>query len=202
MMLPMSWSAGAGQTFMARLLYSGITSLDGYIADASGSFAWAEPDEEVHAYVNDAHRTVGTHLYGRRLYEVMVAWENVSTTEGPAVMRDFAATWQEADKIVYSTTLPEVSSPRTRLERRFDPAAVARLKETSDRDLLVGGPGLAASALRAGLVDEIRPVVVPVVVGGGTPFLPTDLTLALELLDERRFGNGTVALAYAVRAPE
>lgn len=195
----MSSGAGAGQTFMARLLYSGITSLDGYVADATGSFAWAEPDEEVHAYINDAHGTVGTHLYGRRLYEVLVAWETISTTDGLAVMRDFAAAWQKADKIVYSTTLPEVSSRRTRLERRFDAASVRRLKETADRDLLVGGPGLAASALREGLVDEIRPVVVPVVVGGGTPFLPTGLTLALQLLDERRFGDGTVALSYAVR---
>lgn len=184
---------------MARLIYSGITSLDGYIADAAGSFSWARPDEEVHAYVNDMHRNIGTHLYGRRLYEVMAFWETVPTDEGPAELRDFAGTWQAADKIVYSTTLAEVSTRRTRLERDFDPAAVRRLQETADRDLLVGGPGLAASALREGLVDEIWPVVVPVVVGGGTPFFPSGLSQSLDLLEERRFGNGTVALSYAVR---
>ncbi|WP_375425752.1 dihydrofolate reductase family protein [uncultured Friedmanniella sp.] len=184
---------------MARLIYSGITSLDGYVADANGSFAWAMPDEEVHAYVNDAQRSIGTHLYGRRLYEVMVAWETMSIEGEPDVMRDFATSWRSADKVVYSTTLPEVSSRRTRLERRFDPESVRQLKESSERDLLVGGPGLAAAAVRADLVDEIAPIVVPVVVGGGTPFLPSGLSINLELLKERRFGNGTVALAYAVR---
>lgn len=186
---------------MARLLYSGITSLDGYVADADGSFAWAMPDEEVHGYVNDTHARVGTHLYGRRLYEVMAAWDTMETADEPAVMRDFAAQWQAADKVVYSASLTEVHTRRTRLERSFDLDAVRLLKESADRDLLVGGPGLAAAALRAGLVDEIRPLVVPVVVGGGTPFLTPGLGLALELLDERRFGNGTVALAYAVRHP-
>lgn len=185
---------------MARLIYSGITSLDGYVADAAGSFAWAEPEEEAHAFINDAQRSIGTHLYGRRLYEVMAVWETVPTDEGPAVLRDFAAGWQAADKIVYSTTLAEVSSRRTRLEPRFEPDAVRRLKEAADRDLLVGGPGLAAAALRAGLVDEIAPVIVPVVVGGGTPFLPSGVSLFLALTDQRRFADGSVALSYAVGA--
>lgn len=185
---------------MARLIYSGITSLDGYVADTAGSFAFAAPDEEVHVHVNEVHRRFGTHLYGRRLYEVMAAWETVPTEGGDPVVRDFAASWQAADKVVYSTTLAAVSTARTRLERRFDPDAVRRLKEGADRDLLVGGPGLASSALHAGLVEEIRPIVVPVVVGGGTPFLPSGLRLTLALIDERRFADGSVALAYAVRA--
>ncbi|WP_375430739.1 dihydrofolate reductase family protein [uncultured Friedmanniella sp.] len=184
---------------MARLIYAGITSLDGYVADADGSFAWAMPDAEVHAFVNDTQRGIGTHLYGRRMYEVLSAWETMDVVDEPAVMQDYAQLWRAADKIVYSTTLPDVTTSRTSLMRVFDVDAVRKLKQDSDLDLLVGGPGLAATAVREGLVDEIRQLLVPVIVGGGTPFLPAALKLTLELVDERRFAHGTVALAYAVR---
>jgi dihydrofolate reductase len=187
---------------VARLLYASITSLDGYVADADGSFAWSAPDEEVHAFINDTQRKIGTYLYGRRLYEVLQAWETMDVADEPEVMQDYARIWRAADKIVYSTTLPTVSTARTRLERAFDVETVRSLKQSSDHDLLVGGPGLAATALRAGLVDEIRQIVVPEVVGGGTAFLPPGLALGLTLLDERRFSNGTVHLAYEVRRDE
>jgi dihydrofolate reductase len=157
------------------------------------------PDEEVHAFVNDQERPVGTYLYGRRMYETMVYWDTASTADDQtAVMRDYARIWQAADKIVYSSTLDAVSSPRTRLEREFDPEAVRRLKKTAERDISVGGPGLAAHALAAGLVDECHLFLNPVVVGGGTHALPAGLHLDLELLDERRFGNGVVYLRYRV----
>jgi dihydrofolate reductase len=187
---------------VAELVYSAITSLDGMVADADGRFDWAEPDEELHAVVNDQERTVGTYLYGRRMYEVMVAWETMPTGPGqPAVSRDYAEVWQAADKVVYSTTLPAVSSARTRLERVFDPEAVRRLKAEAARDLSVGGPGLAAAAFRAGLVDQVHLFVNPVVVGGGKAALPTGVRLDLELVDERRFGNGVVQLHYRVGRP-
>ncbi|MGH9094286.1 MAG: dihydrofolate reductase family protein [Acidimicrobiales bacterium] len=182
---------------MAKLIYSAITSLDGYVADTEGNFDWAEPDEEVHAFVNDLERPIGTHLYGRRMYQVMVAWETVSTrADEPPVMRDFAAIWQAADKVVYSTSLGAVSSARTRIEREFDPGAVRQLKAAAGRDLSVGGPHLAAQALEAGLVDECHLFVGPVVVGGGTPSFPGGVRQELELLDEHRFGNGVVHLHY------
>ncbi|HEY3502083.1 MAG TPA: dihydrofolate reductase family protein [Actinocatenispora sp.] len=182
---------------MAALIYSFLASLDGYVADGDGDFGWAAPDEEVHAFVNDVQRRVGTHLYGRRLYEVMTGWEtDPGLTEGSAVARDFARLWQAADKIVYSTTLESVSTTRTRLERRFDPAAVRRLLDTVGHDVSVGGPTLAAYALRAGLVDEVQVFVAPVVVGGGTRMFPDDVRVRLDLLDERRFGNGMVFLRY------
>jgi dihydrofolate reductase len=185
---------------MAKLIYSSIASLDGYIADEDGNFDWAEPDEDVHTLVNDLARPVGTFLLGRRMYEVLVAWETMETAEQPPFIRDFAEIWRAADKIVYSTSLDTVSSARTRIERAFDPEAVRQLKGTAERDLLVGGPGLAAQAISAGLVDECHLFVVPVVVGGGTRFLPNDVRLRLELLDERRFGNGTVHLRYRTTA--
>jgi dihydrofolate reductase len=185
---------------MAKLIYSSIASLDGYIADEDGNFDWAEPDEDVHTLVNDLARPVGTFLLGRRMYEVLVAWETIGTAEQPPFIRDFAEIWRAADKIVYSTSLDTVSSARTRIERAFDPEAVRQLKGTAERDLLVGGPGLAAHAISAGLVDECHLFVVPVVVGGGTRFLPNDVRLRLELLDERRFGNGTVHLRYRTTA--
>jgi dihydrofolate reductase len=185
---------------MAKLIYSSIASLDGYIADEDGNFDWAEPDEDVHTLVNDLARPVGTFLLGRRMYEVLVAWETMGTAEQPPFIRDFAEIWRAADKIVYSTSLDTVSSARTRIERAFDPEAVRQLKGTAERDLLVGGPGLAAHAISAGLVDECHLFVVPVVVGGGTRFLPNDVRLRLELLDERRFGNGTVHLRYRTTA--
>ncbi|HEV8206673.1 MAG TPA: dihydrofolate reductase family protein [Acidimicrobiia bacterium] len=182
---------------MAKLIYSAITSLDGYVADENGDFDWAAPDEEVHAFVNDLERPVGTYLYGRRMYEVMLAWETAHTfaDESP-VMRDFAQVWQAADKIVYSTTLDTVSSARTRIEREFDPEAVRQLKAEAARDLTVGGPDLAAQAIRAGLVDEWHLFLTPIVVGSGNPSLPDDVRVNLELLDERRFAGGVVHLRY------
>ena len=185
---------------MAKLIYSAIASLDGYVADEDGRFDWAMPDEQVHAFVNDLMRPVGTHLYGRRLYEVMAGWETDPTlAEQSPVMRDFAELWQAADKIVYSTTLAAPSTARTRIERAFDPAAVGELKAAADRDLLVGGPELAAQAFAAGLVDECRLFLAPIIVGGGKQALPDHVRLRLELLDERRFGSGMVHLGYRAR---
>ena len=179
---------------MAKLIYGAIMSLDGYIADEDGNFDWAEPDEEVHAYVNDMERSIGTYLYGRRLYDVMVAWETM-TDEHP-LMRDYAEIWRAADKIVYSRSLEKVSSERTRIERSFDPDAIQKMKSAEDRDISVGGPNLAAQAIRAGLVDEIHLFLAPAVVGGGTRALPDSVRLTLELLDERRFDNGVIHLHY------
>ena len=184
---------------MAKLIYSAITSLDGYVADQAGTFDWAEPDEEVHAFVNDLERPVGTYLMGRRMYEVMAYWETAHTLpdQSPAI-RDFAAIWQAADKIVYSTTLETLSSARTRIEREFDVEAVRQLKASAGADLTIGGPHLAAQAIKAGLVDEYHLFLVPVVVGGGNQSLPDNVRLRLELLDERRFGRGTVFLRYRI----
>ncbi len=185
---------------MAKLIYSVITSLDGYVADEDGNFDWAAPDEEVHAFVNELERPVGTYLYGRRMYEVMVYWETVpALAEQPPVVRDFAEIWRAADKIVYSKTLEKVSSARTRIEREFDPEAVRQMKATAGRDLTVGGPELAARALEAGLVDEVHLFLAPVVVGAGNRSLPDGVRLDLELLDERRFGSGMVHLRYRTR---
>jgi dihydrofolate reductase len=186
---------------MAKLIYAAITSLDGYIEDEDGKFDWAAPDEEVHAFVNDLERPVGTYLYGRRMYETMVFWESPpDLAEQPPLIQDFAALWQRADKIVYSKTLQAVTSARTRIERAFDPEAVRQLKATAARDLTVGGPELAAQAIEAGLVDEYQLFLVPVVVGGGKRSLPdNDVRVNLELLDERRFRNGTVYLHYRGR---
>ena len=185
---------------MAKLIYTAITSLDGYVADEDGNFDWAEPDEEVHSFVNDLERPVGTHLYGRRMYDVMVYWETAHTlADQPAFIQDFAQIWQAADKIVYSTTLETVSSARTRIERDFDPEAVRQLKESAGRNITVGGPELAAQAIKAGLIDEYHLFLAPIVVGGGKQSLPDNVLLTLELLDERRFGNGTVHLRYRSR---
>ena len=186
---------------MGKLIYSAITSLDGYISDEHGNFDWAMPDEEVHGFANDLDRPIGTHLYGRRMYETMVFWETAPTddTQQPQ-MRDYAEIWQAAEKIVYSTTLQEVSSRRTRLERAFEPDAVRQLKAASQRDLTIGGPDLAAHALRAGLVDEVLLFLTPIVIGGGNAALPDGLRLELELLDERRFANGMLYLRYRTRA--
>ena len=179
---------------MAKLIYSAIASLDGYTADADGNFDWAAPGEEVHAFVNDLERPVGTYLYGRRMYEMMVPWETMAD-ERP-VMRDFAEIWRAADKIVYSRTLDSASSARTRIEREFDPEAVRAVKASAERDLAVGGAELAGHALRAGVVDEVQLFLNPVVVGGGKRALPDGVRLGLELLDERRFGSGVVYLRY------
>jgi dihydrofolate reductase len=193
---------------MAKLTYTALTSLDGYIEDEGGGFDWAVPDPEVHAVVNDLQRPVGTHLYGRRMYETMAAWQTVglepagrspSEAAPPPAGLEFAKMWRAADKVVYSRTLDATSTARTRLERDFDPEAVRRLKDTAGRDLTVSGPGLAQHAFAAGLVDEVHLFVFPVVVGGGKPGLPKGVRVDLELLDERRFGNHVVHMRYARR---
>jgi dihydrofolate reductase len=181
---------------VAKLIYSAITSLDGYVADREGKWDWSRPDDEVHAAVNDLSRTIGTYLLGRRMYDVLVAWETMETEGEPEVLRDFQEIWRETDKVVYSGTLESPSSARTRIERDFEPEAVRRMKKEAERDISVGGPELASQAFAEGLIDEIHLFVSPVVVGGGKASLPDDLFLKLELLDERRFGNGVVHLHY------
>jgi dihydrofolate reductase len=182
---------------MARLVYAALTSLDGYVADERGNFDWAAPSDEVHAFVNDLQRPIGTHLYGRRLYEVMRAWETMHTLpDQPAVVLDFAASWEAAEKVVYSRTLEAVSTARTRLERAFDPEEIRRMKLTSEWDLLIGGPELAAHAFAASLVDDVHLFHTPVIVGGGTRALPDHVRLDLELVDERRFADGTVYMHH------
>lgn len=184
---------------MAKLIYSAISSLDGYIEDENGNFDWGEPDEEVHSFLNELERPVGTYLYGRRMYEVMVAWETLPLAGQPPFMRDFAEIWQGAEKIVYSKTLDTVSSARTRIERDFDPEAIRQMKAHARRDLTVGGPDLAAQAFKARLVDECHLFLAPIVVGGGKQSLPNGVRLKLELLHERRFGGGMVHLRYRIR---
>lgn len=181
---------------MAKLTYAAITSLDGYVADADGGFDWSAPDEEVHAFVNDMERPIGTYLLGRRMYEVLVVWETMDTTDEPSTIEDYASIWHAADKIVYSRSLDAVDSAKTRLERSFDPDVIRGMKASAERDISVGGPDLAGQAIRAGLVDEIQLYLSPVVVGGGTRALPDGVRLDLELLDERRFGNGVVHVRY------
>jgi dihydrofolate reductase len=179
---------------MAKLVYSAITSLDGYVEDAEGNFDWSAPDEEVHAYINDLEREIGTYLCGRRLYDVMAVWETLQSDE--PVMRDYAEIWRAADKVVYSRTLDKTASARTRIEREFDPAVVQQMKTSAERDISVGGSELAAQAIKAGLVDELNLFLSPVAVGGGKRALPAGVRWQLELLDERRFGNGVVHLHY------
>jgi dihydrofolate reductase len=184
---------------VALLSYTAIASLDGYVEDRSGSFDWAEPDDEVHGFVNDQERSVGTYLYGRRLWETMLWWgTDEATTDQPPVILDYAAVWRAADKIVVSSSLESLDAPRTRLVRGLDPDAVRALKESSEQDISIGGAALAASAIAEGLVDEIGLYVVPVVVGGGKPALP-DARLGLTLREERRFPGGTVFLRYGLR---
>ncbi|HEY4413438.1 MAG TPA: dihydrofolate reductase family protein [Gaiellaceae bacterium] len=182
---------------MGTLIYSTIASLDGYVADANGNFDWAAPDDEVHAFVNDLERPIGTYLYGRRLYEVMATWETLE--DGRPAMRDFADLWRSADKVVYSTTLDAAPTARTRIERSFDPDAVRRMKASAERDISIGGPGLAAHAIAAGLIDQYRFFLTPIVVGGGTHALPDGAHVRLELDDERRFASGVVYLSYRAR---
>ena len=185
---------------MASLIYSAIGSLDGYIADEHGKFDWAAPDEEVHGFVNDLARPVGTYLLGRRMYDVLAYWDDPpALEEQPSVMQEFTEIWRASDKVVYSKTLESARTARTRIEREFDAEAVRQLKAQSERDLAVGGPDLAAQAIEAGLVDEYQLFVVPVVVGAGTQALPRGCRIELELVDERRFGNGTVFLRYRSR---
>ena len=184
---------------MAKLIYSAIASLDGYVEDKQGNFDWAAPDDEVHAFFNNLERPVGTYLYGRRMYETMVYWETVSTSgEQSAAARDFAGIWRGADKVVYSRTLRTPSSARTRVERDFDPAAIRQFKESSERDITIGGAELAGQAIAAGLVDECHLFLGPILVGGGKRALPDDVLVQLELLDERRFRSGVVYLRYGL----
>jgi dihydrofolate reductase len=186
---------------MAKLIYSALASLDGYTADEDGAFDWAAPDEDVHAFVNDLERPLGTYLLGRRMYDVMAYWETAHTLpEQSTIELDYAQIWQGAEKIVYSRTLDKVVSERTRIERDFDPTAINALKDSAGTDIGIGGPELAGQALRAGLVDEVQLFLNPVVVGGGTRALPDKVSVKLDLLDEHRFGNGVVYLRYGVRA--
>ena len=182
---------------VAKLIYSAITSLDGYVADERGGIEWAAPDEEVHAFVNELERPIGAYLYGRRMYETMVYWETRGDGPGDGqASREFAGIWRAAEKVVYSRRLPDVSSARTRLERELDPDSVRRLKAESGHDLSIGDAELAGQALLQGLVDECHLFVTPVVVGGGTGALPNGLHAGLELLGERRFAGGVVHLHY------
>jgi dihydrofolate reductase len=181
---------------VGKLVYSAMGSLDGYIEDAQGKFGWAEPDEELHTFVNDLEREIGIYLYGRRMYDTMVYWETVDTTGHPSYIEDYAQIWRAADKIVYSRTLESPSSARTRIEGEFDPDAVRRLKQSDARDLSIGGAELAGEAIRAGLVDELHLTLVPIIVGGGKRALPDDVKVPLQLVSERRFANGVVHLHY------
>jgi dihydrofolate reductase len=184
---------------MGKLIYSTTTSLDGYIEDASGSIEWYTPDDEAHAFVNDRLRPIGTYLLGRRLHETMAVWDTMPTADAPPPAQDFAGIWRGADKVVYSTTLSEVTSPRTRLERTFDADAVRAMKSSAGHDLAVGGAELAAEAFRAGLVDELQRYLTPIVLGAGKPWLPNGVQLRLDLLDEHRFASGVLYARYAVR---
>ncbi|MFC7331066.1 dihydrofolate reductase family protein [Marinactinospora rubrisoli] len=185
---------------MARLVYSAICSLDGYVADEDGRFDWAVPGEEAHAFVNGLERSVGTYLFGRRMYETMRVWETMGTDPGDArTTRDFAAGWRTTDKVVYSRTLDRPATARTRIEREFAPEAVRRMVAAADRDVSVGGPTLAAHAFRAGLVQDCHVFLAPAVVGGGLRAFPDGVRLGLECVAERRFADGMVYVGYRVR---
>jgi dihydrofolate reductase len=185
---------------MAKLIYAAIASLDGFVEDEEGKFDWAVPDEELHAYVNDLERPLGTYLYGRRMYETMVFWETAGGEDESPVFNDYAELRRDAEKVVYSRTLTTTGSAKTRIEPDFDPAAVRRLKESATADVSVGGAELAGQALAAGLVDECHLFLFPIAVGGGKPALPAGARTRLELLDERRFASGVVHLHYRVRS--
>ncbi len=185
---------------MANLIYVANTSLDGYTEDKDGKFDWTDPSEEVFRFITNLVRATHTHLYGRRMYETMMVWETDPklAAESP-LSRDFAEVWQAANKIVYSRTLETISTRKTQLERTFDPEAIRQLKEAVEHDILIGGPELAAHALRSGLLDECHLFLIPILVGDGKSALPDNVRLKLELLEERRFGNGTVFLRYRTR---
>jgi dihydrofolate reductase len=185
---------------MAHLIYSAISSLDGYIEDMEGNFDWAAPDEEVHRFINDLERTAGTYLLGRRMYETMMVWETDPNliNDSPLTL-DYAEMWQAANKIVYSRTLGTVSTRKTQLMRTFDPESIRQLKDAVEQDILIGGPELAAQAFQAGLIDECQLFLTPIIVGGGKKSLPDNVRIELELLEERRFGNGMVFLRYRTR---
>ena len=181
---------------MGQLIYSGIASLDGYVADTNGNFDWSAPDEEVHAFINDLERDAGTYLLGRRMYEVMQVWEMMGGPDDPPVIQDYGQIWRGADKVVYSASLADPATARTSIERTFSPAAVRQMTASTESSISIGGATLAATALRAGLVDECQIFLNPVAVGGGLRFLPDGLNLRLDLLEERRFNNGVVYLRY------
>jgi dihydrofolate reductase len=184
---------------MGKLIYSAIASLDGYLEDEHGKFDWAAPDDEVHAFVNELERPIGTYLYGRRMYETMVVWETMSRDASQSgVIGEFAEIWRAAEKIVFSRTLQTVASARTHIERTFDPDAVRRIKEAAGADITIGGAELAGQAIAAGLVDELHLFLGPITVGGGKRALPDDIRVPLALLDERRFRNGVVHLHYRI----
>jgi dihydrofolate reductase len=185
---------------LAKLIYSAITSLDGYVADEHGNFDWAMPDSEVHAFINDLERPIGTYLYGRRMYDVMSVWETMPTSgDAHPVEQDFARLWQMADKIVFSRSLEKASTAKTRIERAFDPREIRQLKSNAERDISVGGPDLAGEAIKAGQVDEYVQFVTPIMVGGGNHWLPKHVRVQLELLEERRFKSGVVYLRYRTK---
>jgi dihydrofolate reductase len=185
---------------MTQLIYSAITSLDGYIEDSNGKFDWAQPDEEVHTFINDLERTAGTYLFGRRMYETMMVWEtDPSLASDSPITRDFAEIWREADKIVYSKTLKAISTSKTRIEQAFDPEAIRRMKVATEHEIIIGGPNLAAQAFRSGLIDECHLFIIPIMVGSGKKSLPDNIHLELELLDEHRFRSGVVFLRYQTR---
>ena len=187
--------------FMANLIYSAISSLDGYTEDSAGKFDWAAPDEEVHRFINNLERTAGTYLYGRRMYETMMVWEtDPNLAADSPLTQDFAQIWQAATKIVYSKALASASTRNTQIERNFNPEAIKQLKKTVQHDILIGGPELAAQAFQSGLIDECHLFLTPIIVGGGKPSLPDKVRLELELLEERRFGNGVVFLRYRTRS--
>ena len=186
---------------MAKLIYAAFTSLDGYVADETGNFDWAELDEEVHAFINSRERQIGTYLFGRKMYETVAVWETPEVIPHPtAGMLEFAPIWQAAEKIVYSTTLQTVSTAKTRLERTFEPDVVRQLKAGATREVAVGGPTLAAHAIRAGLVDEYHLLIAPIIAGSGNPYLPGKVAVKLALLDERRFDNGLVYVRYRAKS--
>jgi dihydrofolate reductase len=188
---------------MAAVVCMGLVSLDGYIADADGNFEWAVPDEEVHTFINEVERPVGTSLYGRRMYEVLKVWDTWDVTAEPRAIQDYASIWRATDKIVYSSQLSpdDVTTSNTRLERDFDPQVARTIADETGRDVSISGPGLAAAAIRAGVVDEYHLLVFPVLVGGGTRFFPDNAYLALELTDRREFANGVIYLRYTARRP-
>lgn len=185
---------------MAKLIYDAFTSLDGYVADETGNFDWAELGEEVYTFINNRERQIGTYLFGRKMYETMAVWETPEVIPMTGAALEFAPIWQAAEKIVYSTTLQTVSTAKTRLERKFEADVVRKLKAGATRDLAVGGPALAAHAIRAGLVDEYDLLIAPVIAGGGNPYLPGKVRVKLELLDERRFDNGMVHVRYRAKS--
>jgi dihydrofolate reductase len=184
---------------MAKLIYSAIMSLDGYTADRDSNFDFLAPEPEVFTFINDLERPAGTYLYGRLMYEVMVFWETEDTSHQPSYIRDFAEIWQAADKVVFSSSLEKASSARTRIERSFDTRMIRQMKARADRDITVGGPYLASQAIKAGLVDEIHLIISPIIIGGGKQALPDDVSLQLELIDERKFANGVVHLHYRTK---